>query len=263
MNGTAGTGGPAGIMGAVPLVFAHRGAAAEHPEHTAAAYRTALAVGADGIECDVRLSRDGKLICIHDGRIDRTSDGRGWVSRMDVALLDTFSWGPGSEGVLTLERFLDIALAAPRPVRLLIEAKHPVRPAGAVERELAAVLEHRGLAGQPRDDGHTVTIMSFSAAALRRMRGLTPALPLVYLVERRLAGLTLGLLPAGVDTIGLDVALVRREPEIVARYHQRGHTVYVWTVNDPADIELCLIAGVDGLITDDPRGVLGVLGRTG
>lgn len=247
----------------MPLVFAHRGATAEHPEHTAAGYRTALAVGADGIECDVRLSRDGTLICIHDGRIDRTSDGRGWVSRMDAAMLDAVGWGPGSEGVLTLDRFLDIALASPRPVQLLIEAKHPVRPAGAVERELAAVLERRGLTGQPRADGHTVTVMSFSAAALRRMQGLTPALPLVFLVERRLAGLTQGLLPAGVDTIGLDVALIRREPEIVERYHQRGHTVFAWTVNSPSDLELCLVAGVDGLITDDPRRVLGVLGRGG
>src|SRR5690349_20540843 len=80
---------------AVTLVFAHRGASAELPEHTLAAYLRAIEQGADGIECDVRLTRDGHLVCIHDSRLDRTSNGSGRVSRARLAeleLLDFGSW---------------------------------------------------------------------------------------------------------------------------------------------------------------------------
>ena len=59
-----------------PFVVAHRGASAERPEHTLAAYELALQEGADGVECDVRLTKDGHLVCVHDRRVDRTSDGR-------------------------------------------------------------------------------------------------------------------------------------------------------------------------------------------
>ena len=65
-----------------PLVIAHRGASADVPEHTLAAYERAIEVGADGLECDVRLTRDGHLVCIHDRTLDRTSTGTGSVSSL-------------------------------------------------------------------------------------------------------------------------------------------------------------------------------------
>ena len=68
-----------------PFVVAHRGASADLPEHTLAAFELALAQGADAIECDVRLTRDGHLVCMHDRRIDRTSSGSGRVSEMTLA----------------------------------------------------------------------------------------------------------------------------------------------------------------------------------
>ena len=64
-------------MGAVTAVVAHRGSSADAPEHTLAAYQQAVDDGADALECDVRLTADGHLVCVHDRRIDRTSDGRG------------------------------------------------------------------------------------------------------------------------------------------------------------------------------------------
>jgi len=76
-----------------PFVVAHRGASAERPEHTLAAYGLALQQGADGVECDVRLSRDGHLVCVHDRRIDRTSTGTGLVSEMTLAQLRAFDYG--------------------------------------------------------------------------------------------------------------------------------------------------------------------------
>ena len=70
-----------------PFVVAHRGASADLPEHTRAAYARALDEGADAVECDVRLTRDGHLVCVHDRRLDRTSTGNGLVSEMTLAQL--------------------------------------------------------------------------------------------------------------------------------------------------------------------------------
>jgi glycerophosphoryl diester phosphodiesterase len=76
-----------------PFVVAHRGASADRPEHTLAAYELALREGADGVECDVRLTLDGHLVCVHDRRVDRTSTGTGLVSDMTLAELKQFDWG--------------------------------------------------------------------------------------------------------------------------------------------------------------------------
>src|SRR5215470_2505972 len=76
-----------------PLVVAHRGSSADLPEHTIGAYMRAIAEGADGLECDVRLTRDGHLVCIHDGRLDRVSNGTGRVSRHILAELDELDFG--------------------------------------------------------------------------------------------------------------------------------------------------------------------------
>src|ERR1700761_5342270 len=117
-----------------PFVVAHRGASASRPEHTLAAYDLALREGADGLECDVRLTRDGHLVCVHDRRLDRTSNGRGLVSNKTLAQLETLdfgSWHAAAEGdesstrLLTLERLLSAIRDHGRPVRLLSETNAP------------------------------------------------------------------------------------------------------------------------------------------
>lgn len=76
-----------------PFVVAHRGASAERPEHTLAAYELALQEGADGVECDVRLTRDGHLVCVHDRTVDRTSSGTGLVSELTLDELKALDFG--------------------------------------------------------------------------------------------------------------------------------------------------------------------------
>ncbi|WP_346537567.1 glycerophosphodiester phosphodiesterase family protein [Micromonospora sp. DPT] len=260
-----------------PLVFAHRGASADLPEHTLAAYLRALDEGADGLECDVRLTRDGHLVCVHDRRLDRTSNGRGLVSARTLAeleLLDFGSWHPGcvpADGdevldeshtrLLTLERLLEAVLAAGRPVRLLVETKHPSRYGGDVERRLVALLRRYGLAEPGPDDPVRVTVMSFSPLAVRRVRELASALPTVLLLEVLPRWLRLGRLPFGAGIAGPGIGLVRARPQLVPALRAAGHQVYVWTVNEPDDLELVLAAGVDGVITDRPARTLARLGR--
>ncbi len=255
-----------------PLVFAHRGSSYDLPEHTLAAYLRALDEGADGVECDVRLTRDGHLVCVHDRRLDRTSNGHGPVSTRTLAeleRLDFGSWHPGpaladgDEGVdesylrlLTLDRLLEAVRTAGRPVRLLIETKHPSRYGRHVERRLVTLLDRHGLTVPRPDHPLQVTVMSFSLLAVRRLRALAPALPTVLLLDRLPRGLRPSRLPFGIQIAGPGLALVRSHPTLVPALRAAGNQVYVWTVNDPSDLDLVLATGVDGIITDRPTPTL-------
>ncbi|MGE7389625.1 glycerophosphodiester phosphodiesterase [Streptomyces sp. NPDC004126] len=235
-------------------VVAHRGASHEHPEHTAQAYRQAIADGADALECDVRLTRDGRLVCVHDRTVERTSDGRGVVSATTYEELCAFDFGrwKGEEHrgarVLLFEDLLGEALAADRPVGLAVETKHPTRAGGRLEAELVRVLKEHGLADGA--DGR-VEVMSFSRNALARMHRLAPGLPAVYLIERAVRPPR----PPFAGHAGPGIDLVRRDPGLVGRLRAKGLRVRVWTVDEPEDVELCVRLGVETIITNRPRQV--------
>src|SRR3954451_24442389 len=105
-----------GHVSSPPQVVAHRGASEDEAEHTLAAYRRAIDDGADGLECDVRLTRDGVLVCVHDRRIDRTSSGRGVVSTLELAELadlDFAKWHRGDGDDLSDDPLLTASWEAP------------------------------------------------------------------------------------------------------------------------------------------------------
>ncbi|MEU3823814.1 glycerophosphodiester phosphodiesterase [Streptomyces sp. SID486] len=265
-------------------VVAHRGASEDAPEHTLAAYRKAMEDGADALECDVRLTADGHLVCVHDRRVNRTSNGRGAVSALelaDLAALDFGSWktGEGWRGrdeepdwehrpedredtsVLTLERLLELVADAGRRVELAIETKHPTRWAGQVEERLLTLLKRFGLDAPATAAESPVRIMSFSARSLHRVHAAAPTLPTVCLMQFVSPRLRDGRLPAGVHIAGPSIRIVRNHPAYVERLKRAGHQVHVWTVNEPEDVDLCLEMGIDAIITNRPRAVLRRLGR--
>jgi glycerophosphoryl diester phosphodiesterase len=271
-----------------PQVVAHRGATAEAPEHTLAAYRRAAEIGADAVECDVRMTRDGVLVCVHDRQISTTSNGRGVVSALHLDELEQFHFGARKRGVrsrwggdeitavsdepdvesglvLTLDRLLEYITATPGTVRLAIETKHPTRHARKVEEALVECLERFGLiregtpvewAGKP-----AVRMMSFSRLAVRRMADLAPGVPTVQLLGKRLRPLRRELLTGSATAVGPSIALLRSDPEFVADAHAAGKEVHVWTVNRPSDMDLARNLGADVIITDHPRELLRRLGR--
>jgi glycerophosphoryl diester phosphodiesterase len=258
-----------------PQVVAHRGASEDEAEHTLAAYRRAIDVGADALECDVRLTRDGVLVCVHDRRVDRTSSGRGVVSTLelaDLAELDFGSWHRGEEPdllmtagweapdtdrrqVLTLEKLLETVLDSGRPVQLAIETKHPTRYAGLVELTLVELLTKFGLTAPDGHGGHRVRVMSFAPSSLRRVRALAPAVPTVYLMDRVPLRWRDGALPPGTLAAGPSLRVLRSFPSYVDRVHDRGGQVHVWTVNEPDDVDYVLDLGVDVVITNRPAAV--------
>ncbi|HEX2810036.1 MAG TPA: glycerophosphodiester phosphodiesterase family protein, partial [Kineosporiaceae bacterium] len=231
-----------------PSVVAHRGASATEPEHTLAAYRRAIQLGADALECDVRMTADGHLVCVHDRLVDRTSDGHGLVSTLELTQLEGLDWGSWKQlrqhneaespdvverddraHLLTLRTLLELVRDCGREVELAIETKHPTRYGGLVERALAEVLDEFGWARPLVGSRSPVRIMSFSLMAVRRMRQLTPDLPLVLLMDKVPLPLRDGRLPNGVSIAGIAVGILRAHPGYVRRVHRAGGQVHVWT----------------------------------
>lgn len=255
-------------------VIAHRGASEDVPEHTLAAYQAALDQGADGVECDVRLTADMQLVCVHDRTVNRTSNGRGVVSTLELAELrelDFGSWkaplddpeapdraGPEGEPhrVLTLERLLELIVDHPKRIEMAIETKHPTRYAGQVERHLVTLLDRFGLAHPRLGETSPVRVMSFSASSVRRIRFMAPSLETVLLLGRVPLRMRDGSLPRGVGIAGPGIHILRSHPEYVERVHSQGNRVHVWTVDRPEDVDLCAELGVDAVITNRPRHVL-------
>lgn len=243
-----------------PAVVAHRGASGERPEHTLAAYELALAQGAEGLECDVRLTRDHQLVCVHDRTIDRTSSGSGVVSEMTLAELRDHDFGSwhrsGSPAqILTLADLLTLTLDSTTPARLFIETKHPVRFGSLVEQLLLAELHRFGVASPPSADLSRVAVISFSTAGVWRIRRNAPMLPTVLLGEtaRFLGGSAAT--AVGATGIGPSIATLREHPDAVDRAAASGRATYCWTVDELADVNHCARIGVDFLATNFPARV--------
>jgi glycerophosphoryl diester phosphodiesterase len=256
-----------------PQVVAHRGASSVRAEHTLAAYEQALDEGAEALECDVRLTADGHLVCVHDRRIDRTSSGEGVVSTLELRQLQQLDWeswknpwhdlddeaddGPRRRGaVLTLQSLLDMVHDCSRPVEVAIETKHPTRYAGLVERRLIELLHRYGWDRARRGERAPVRVMSFSWLSLRRCLDLAPAVEMVYLMDRMPLLYRDGTLPSGATSAGPSIEIMRAHPRYVERAHAAGHAVHVWTVNSTADLDLCATLGVDAVVTDKPAKAL-------
>ena len=228
------------------MVIAHRGA--EFPEHTLAGYQRAIELRVDGVECDVRLTADGELVLMHDATVDRTSHTHGSIASMTLTELKRLSFD--GHPIATLREVLQALL--PSPLSFSIETKHPHRFSLELEAATIALLDDVGF---PRDRAR---IMSFSAAALKRAHDAAPDIPRVFLEE------TLPLceeLPAHATIAGPGVQQLRTEPEFVARMHDRGVQVHVWTVDTPEDLQFCIEADVDAVITNRSADILAILGR--
>ena len=241
-----------------PVVYAHRGGAGLAPENTMTAFDTGLAAGADGIELDVRLALDGVAVVIHDPTVDRTTDAVGPVDARTAGELAGLDAG----------------------CRFTLDGAHPFRGRGIGVPSLRAVLDrHQGAAviielksPDPRlakavvDDIHAVgalgrvTVGSFQKGALDEVRALDPAIRTGADMDDVRSGLATapggGLLerPAFATFQVPEVYAGTRvvTPEFIARAHEAGVTVVVWTVNQADDMRRLLDWGVDGLITDRP-----------
>ncbi|WP_101523039.1 glycerophosphodiester phosphodiesterase family protein [Nocardioides houyundeii] len=256
-----------------PQVVAHRGASHEQAEHTLGAYTAALDAGAEALECDVRLTADGHLVCVHDRDLRRTASTRGIVSTMNLADLDDLdfaSWkNPWADlddeapevdaslgKVLTLRSLLETVRDYDHRVELAIETKHPVRYGGLVERRLVETLADFGWAGADSP----ARVMSFSWSALQRVERLAPELDVVMLIEKAHHWPMLRRVIGEDWKVGPGVEELREHPGLARRLVASKRDLHVWTVNNAADLELCLELGASAVISDRPAYMLELLG---
>ena len=236
-----------------PTVYAHRGGAALAPENTLVAFETGLAAGADGIELDVRLSLDGVAVLMHDPTLDRTTDATGPVDARtaeELAALDAgcrferegaFPFRGRGVGVPSLRDVLD----RQRSTSLIIELK------SSDPRLARAVVDEIHAAGAIS----RVTVGSFQRGALDAVRALAPAIRTGADTDEVRGGLDGVAARPVFDAFQVPEVYAGMRvvtPEFIARAHDAGVTVLVWTVNHPDDMRRLLEWGVDGLITDRP-----------
>ena len=282
---------PSKTSPARPLVYAHRGSSRRYPELTRAAFVQALADGADGVECDVHLTRDGHLVLHHDAQLGRTSNGSGPVAQHTLAQLrrlDVTTWkgvrippshGAAHEQLMTLDELLDLLLAAGRPVGLAVETKHPSPFGQGLEEAVLALLVRRGWNPETGWLGTVlVSVMSFHPDAVRHLLDYVSPRHVCQLVTQptvssvrsglRVGTATAALCRAGmrlvvppavpvisrgeVEIAGPGIRYVRENPEQVEQWRRNGSVLRVWTVDTFADTHVCLALGVQQITTNVP-----------
>jgi glycerophosphoryl diester phosphodiesterase len=218
------------------------------PENTLASFERGLALGADWLELDVHLSRDGALVVIHDETLDRTTNGHGPVNQHTLAelkKLDAGGWFDprfAGEHIPTLDEVLDWART--RKTVVDIEIKNaPVYYAG-IEDAVVRSLERHGMTEQ-------VIVISFDHRAVQRVKKLRPAIVTGVLYACRPADGGLGLARAvGAEALLPHHAYVTRED--VRAAHEAGLAVAPWTSSDPEVLKQLIDAGVDAIGTNHP-----------
>jgi glycerophosphoryl diester phosphodiesterase len=220
------------------FIYAHRGASADYPEMTEAAYRGAVEQGADGFECDLRLSRDEVPVLWHNSTMLERAGNPGLIAEM--RFIDIKRAFPQ---ILTLDSFLDIALEENKGVA--IETKHPVISGNRIEEILAATLKSRRI-----KESIPLSVMSFSWSAIEKMKRLDSEIPTTFLTTTRTLWPQIRFSSA--SSIGPGINEIRTMPSLVEKIHRLGKSVTVWTVDDGRDVELCRDLGVDLLVTNTP-----------
>lgn len=223
-----------------PQVIAHRGSSGYRPENTVAAYELAVEQSADMIEVDLHLSRDGAIVIRHDEEL-RSVGGRGDIGDMDLAEIEALDGGDGQR-IPTLEAVLD-RFGSRVPFNLEIKSTDAGAYRELEARALAAV-ESRGLLD-------STLFSSFDDGVLGRLRSLSAAARLAVLVSPRARGRVLERArEVGAEAVNPWLGLA--EPELVDSAHAEGLAVYVYTVNELADMRRLLSIEVDGMFTNYP-----------
>ena len=218
------------------LIWAHRGDSHACPENTLAAFAAAIAAGADGVEFDVQLSRDGVPVVIHDETLERTTGARGPVRARTAAQLQALSAG--------LARLADVlALLAPSTLLVNVELKNSVVEYPGLEE---VVVEAVATAGLP---GERVVLSSFSPTSTARLARLTD-LEVALVYSRPWPAPVRLACELGAQAIHPSRLMVG--PGLVPLAHRRGLRVRAWNVNGAAQVRRMRVRGVDGVFTDDP-----------
>lgn len=215
---------------------AHRGASAALPENTLPAFGRAIELGADVIEADVRLTKDGEAMILHDATVDRTTSGSGPLGELTTAQARALDAGAGAQ-IPLLAEVLEIARGHVR-VNLDIKEVEAVGPAAAAVTDL-------GMAG-------SVSFISFLPEVWEALEDVNPGCPVIQLVDSAagLASIAMGDVGTQSHMAGVGVPAAIVTEGMVERMHRHGQGVFAWTVDDDAEMRRLIALGVNGIVTN-------------
>ncbi|MDA1476065.1 glycerophosphodiester phosphodiesterase [Bacillus changyiensis] len=229
-------------------IIAHRGASAYAPENTFAAFEKARELSADFIELDVQMTRDNKLAVIHDDRVDRTTNGTGFVRHFtmhELEKLDAGSWfSPSFQGekIPTLEAVLQ---KYHKKMGLLIEIKSSKTQPG-IEKSLGKLIDQFGFS-------LNIIVQSFDSEAIKTLHRLYPSLPTAVLIRPRLGLFSrhqLQYISSFAQYVNMKQTMLN--PFLIKSVHRHGMKAFAWTVNGQKTGRRLQSWKIDGIITDYP-----------
>ena len=229
-------------------ILAHRGASAYRPENTMEAFQLAIEQGADGIELDIHLSKDGHIVVTHDFTLERLSNGAGRVCDHDLTDLKKLNFnqvfpGQPASQVPTLGEVY--ALVADTPLIVNVELKTTDEFYLQMPAKLIQLEQEYGMIGR-------VTYSSFNHYSLMAIKQQNPDTRIELLYSLGLVDPWVYAKYLSADAINPHYHIIKALPDTVARCHENGVKVNVWTVDSPEDIVLMLQLGVDCIITNKP-----------
>lgn len=226
---------------------AHRGFSKIAPENTMAAFQEAIQVGADGIELDVHLTKDGEIVVIHDETIDRTTDGSGWIKDLTLAEIRCKSAGAWFDPRFQAERVPTLAevleLLESTSLWLNVELKNNIIRYPSLEEQVLKEIDRFGF--QKR-----VILSSFNHYSLRNLHLIRPHLSLGVLYECNLYEPWNYAIQLGASAIHPFFPTL--DEEVIERSHQAGVAIRPYTVDDPNYLRPLLEWNVSAIVTNDP-----------
>ena len=231
-----------------PKIYAHRGASVDFPEHTRAAYEAAIHQGADGFECDVRLTKDSVPILWHDPTMERTAGYTG-----DIAALTFSQIQDRYPQVFCFTDFLELAITFKKD--LAIETKHPVPSGRKIENVILEELKK--YESQIAEAAIEISLMSFSWFAIESLFRSQERNTVMLLDGTRGRILQKR---SSAKTLGPSIEMIKGRPEIMTFAKENGKRLFIWTVDEASDVEFCAQNGIDVVITNNPAQARKVLG---
>jgi glycerophosphoryl diester phosphodiesterase len=258
------------------LNIGHRGASGNAPEHTIPSYDLALRLGADYIEQDLQMTRDGVLVALHDDTLDRTARGSGkdcagpviTKTLEQIKTCDVGSWFNEAYPKYAKDEYVGLRICTLEETfqrygsgaNYYIETKNPEAAPG-MEEELLRLMEEYGLR-QPAAEGWQVLIQSFSPASLKEFHALDPSLPLIQLYDEEGSEVIRASLDAARSyAVGVGPYKGDVDAQLVEAARALCLHVHPYTVNEEHEMRALIELGVDGMFTNFPDRLANTLGK--
>lgn len=233
-------------------IIAHRGASGSAPENTLASFRSAMDIGADFIELDIHLSKDGELIVMHDETVTRTTNGKGKIRNLtleQIKSLDAGSWFGDKFKGLVVPTLDEVFQLSGGKIKLLIEVKGSSRKYPGIEKKLVETIYKY----YAKD---WCIVQSFDDEILKNISQLDPSIVLHQLIVGRIFP---PVIPEFIRAVNPNHHFVSGKK--IEKIHSQGKKIFVWTVNEEKRMGKLISMEVDGIITNYPEKLKNLTGR--